>query len=90
MRHERTFSRLGIPTVPYLVYLPDGKIGLARSETAQNAWAVAMVSRHKSGWRVDAVHNTSCGRGTDDTVATAERITEEEATRFAIRVEVRE
>jgi len=83
MKHERHLSARGVPTVPYLVYLPDGKVGLARSSTANNEWAVARVSRQHGGWKVDAIHNTS-QRGHDDVVATAERITEEEAACHAI------
>jgi hypothetical protein len=85
MKHERHLSERGVPTTPYLVYLPDGKTDVFRSATAQNAWAVAKVTRRKGGWSIDAVHNTAASRLDNDTVATAERITEEEAIRYFLR-----
>ena len=70
--------------IPYLVYLPDGSYTMARTDTADHAWAVAYVSESHTGWYVKGVFNTAFG-GSCEIAATAERITEDEALRYARR-----
>jgi len=69
--------------VPYLVYLPGGGRGLARSETAENAWAVAHLLPVKTAerWKVRAILDVA-SRFDGDIAATAERLTEEDVARY--------
>ena len=57
---------------------------MARSQTAENAWAVAHLEEVRGGWRVKAIFDTACSRD-EEIAATAERISEEEAQRYIRR-----
>lgn len=81
MRYDLTLHRAD-PAAHYAVYTPDGKVVVAETRTADQAWAVARIERSGEAWVVIGVYNASdaeLARAGDGEVATAEQIDAREA-----------